>query len=74
VPKLRSIPTRSNTRRIGNDEAASYLGIAPATLAKSRVTGALNIPYFKVGRRVTYSVADLDAFLDRHRHGGPEAA
>jgi hypothetical protein len=74
VPKLRSIPARPITRRIGNAEAASYLGIAPATLAKARVVGRPGIPYHKIGRRVVYDVADLDAYLAKHRHGGPEAA
>ena len=43
--------------------AAAYVGLSPATLEVSRCTGRHNIPYHKIGGKVLYDVADLDAFL-----------
>lgn len=46
-------------------EAAQYLGLAPATLNKWRVykTGPR---FFKLGRAVRYRRDDLDAYLASH--------
>jgi hypothetical protein len=46
--------------------AADYMGLACQTLAKRRCLGG-SPPYYKVGRRVLYDRADLDAWLDSHR-------
>jgi excisionase family DNA binding protein len=54
-------------RRLSVEEAATYTGLAVSTLNKYRVTGKPSIPFIKVGRRVTYDSADLDAFLAAHR-------
>lgn len=50
-------------------EAASYLGISVSALRKSRMNGARDNhlpppPYVKLGRRVIYRTADLNAYLD----------
>lgn len=50
-------------------DAAEYLGIsrsylAAARLRKPRTSGP---PYVRQGRRVTYLVTDLDAWLQRNR-------
>ena len=46
-------------------EAAKYLGVSKAFLARDRWAGA-RIPFIKVGSRaVRYRLSDLDAFLDR---------
>jgi len=49
-------------------EAATYLGVARQTLARWRWEGVA-LPFSKAGRAVVYAVADLDAFLARHRYG-----
>jgi hypothetical protein len=46
--------------------AARRIGIAPSTLTKLRLSGAGPV-YCKLGRRVVYLTADLDAFLEAHR-------
>jgi hypothetical protein len=75
MPNLRSINTETGAkRRLDSHAAASYLGVSHATLAKWRSIGSPHIPYSKAGRKVTYSVADLDAFIAKHRVDGPEAA
>ena len=47
--------------------AAEYVGVAPSTLEKKRLTG--DGPRFLRlgGRAVGYDIADLDAWLDRQR-------
>jgi hypothetical protein len=44
-------------------EAASYLRLAPVTLAKLRLTGG-GPRFAKLGSRVFYDQAELDAFID----------
>lgn len=47
-------------------DAATYVGLAPQTLAKLRVVGG-SPPYYKVGRQVMYDLAELDAWLSDRR-------
>lgn len=51
------------SRYLTNDEAAEYLRLSPRTLEKQRVIGG-GPRFRKFGRRVMYSVADLDAWAD----------
>jgi predicted DNA-binding transcriptional regulator AlpA len=44
-------------------QAASVLGLAPSTLAKLRLSGH-GPAYCKLGRRVVYRRADLEAWLE----------
>ncbi len=44
------------------DQAAKLLGLAPSTLAKLRLNGSGPL-YCKLGRRVVYRRADLEAWL-----------
>lgn len=55
-------------------EAADYLDVAPGTLSVWRSTGRYNLPFIKVGRRVKYRRAALDAWLaTRTRSSGATA-
>ncbi len=47
-------------------EAARYIGVAQATLAKMRCWGG-SPPYYKLGRKVAYERAALDAWLNERR-------
>jgi len=47
--------------------AARYVGLAKSTLDKLRTTSSDGPRFLKLGRRVVYSVADLDAWLAAHR-------
>jgi len=47
--------------------AASYIGVAKATLEYWACTGNQKIPYYKIGRKVVYSKQDLDAWLVARR-------
>lgn len=47
-------------------EAASYVRLSVSTLAKLRMTGG-GAGFRKLGRKVLYCRADLDAWLESHR-------
>ncbi len=46
--------------------AADYLGLSPITLADWRVQGR-GPKYVKLGRRVKYDIADLDAYIAKNK-------
>lgn len=56
-------------QRLSEAQASQYLGFSPATLRKSRTTGELGgvaaPKYLKLGRRVFYPLAELDAWLSQ---------
>lgn len=56
-------------QRLSEVQASHYLGLSPATLRKSRTTGVLSgvaaPKYLKLGRRVFYPLAGLDAWLSQ---------
>jgi hypothetical protein len=56
-----------NSRRIPTDEAAAYIGEAPSTLNKRRLSGRDGPPFLKISRRVVYDTADLDEWLASKR-------
>jgi excisionase family DNA binding protein len=49
---------------LNDDEAASLLGVMPATLSVWRCTRRYALPYVKVGRLIRYREQDLLAFLE----------
>ena len=52
---------------INSGEAAARLGLSISTLAKMRLSG--NGPtYSKLGRRVVYSLQDLQSWIDEQKH------
>jgi excisionase family DNA binding protein len=48
------------------DEAAAYVGSSSSTLEKLRVYGG-GPAFSKLGRRVVYRTADLEAWLEQNR-------
>ena len=55
-------------RRLNTPEAAEYLGVSISYLNKNRMfPGAIR--YAKIGARVVYDIADLDAFLANAKRG-----
>jgi len=45
------------------EQAAAYLTISESSLEKDRMTGALGVPYFKLGALVRYHKEDLYVYL-----------
>ena len=56
----------SPSLRLSVEAAAHYTGISASTLNKLRVFGGGPV-FLKLGRRVAYDVADLDAWLAERR-------
>lgn len=52
------------------EQAATYLGVSPRTLAVWKSTGRYNLPVVKIGNRAKYRVTDLDALISRRTVGG----
>jgi hypothetical protein len=55
-------PPERPTGLVSAERAAAYVGLQPQTLAKMRVKGT-SPPFHKIGSRVLYDVADLDAWI-----------
>lgn len=54
--------------------AAAMLDVSPGTLSVWRSTGRYALPFVKIGRKVRYRRADLDAWLAaRYRESGATA-
>ncbi len=60
-PGVQTVPAHVDTRR-----AAELLGMSRRTLEKWRGEGS-GPPFLKLGRRVLYSVADLEAWVRSRR-------
>jgi len=57
------LPALSAPRYLTNDEAAEVLRLSPRTLEKLRIQGG-GPRFRKFGRRVMYSLADLETWAD----------
>lgn len=63
--------TTNYKRWLPTEDAAIHLGCSRAFLDKDRQTRLHDIPFTRLGRHIRYDVADLDAYLERHKtHGG----
>lgn len=59
---------RKTPRRLSEKEAAEYLGVVNhRTLQDWRTMRVGGPAYIKLGKRVAYDVADLDAFIAANR-------
>ena len=58
---------------LNTPEAASYLGLRPGTLEIWRSLGK-GPRYLKIGRRVVYELADIDAYAKAHAVETSESA
>lgn len=62
-------PARPQGRELRTrQEAAAYLGVKAQTLAAWACTQRYPLPFVKIGRRVMYRIADLDAFVLANLH------
>ncbi len=48
---------------MNSERAAEFIGLAESTLAKMRMTVGAGPPYFKIGRRVVYDLADIKEWM-----------
>lgn len=67
-------PVAGNPGLLTEQQAAEYIGVAPATLSVWRSTGRYNLPFLKIGHKVRYRLNALDAWLkSRERANGATA-
>jgi hypothetical protein len=66
VRHLNQQPLPLPSKNMRTEAAARYLTLDPATLADWRSEPGKGPAYRKIGGRVVYSVADLDAWLEQH--------
>ena len=64
IERLRSSEKTDSKNWLTNNEAQEYLGLSKPTLARYRAEGRL--AYSKVGSRIYYRIADLEAMLESH--------
>ena len=53
--------------RLTRNQAAEYLGLKPGTLATDATTRKLNIPFYKIGSKVFYTLPELVEWEKQHR-------
>ena len=61
-----SLPTTTPSARVDEPGAAGYINMSKAFLRKRRREGKPP-DYYRLGRRIVYDLADLDAFLQQSR-------
>ncbi|WP_449412096.1 helix-turn-helix domain-containing protein [Pandoraea soli] len=61
-----------STKLLSRSDAATFLGIQPQTLAVWACNQRYSLPFVKIGRRVMYRIADLEAFVMANRRAGNE--
>jgi predicted DNA-binding transcriptional regulator AlpA len=67
------LPAGISPHLLNVDQAAAYCGVSKSYLDKARLTGE-GPPFYKIGRRVLYAVADLSAWLaERRRYSTSES-
>ena len=67
VPHTSAPPRASSEGLLDHDEAASFLRLAPRTLARHRADGTGPV-FIRLGRRVLYNPDDLSEWAMSHRY------
>lgn len=55
-----------NNNLLTPTQTANSLGVTVGTLAVWRCTARYPLPFVKIGSRVRYRAADVDAFIESH--------
>jgi hypothetical protein len=64
-------PAPNLQRRFGTDlDVEALTGISHQTLRKDRLIGRIRFPWYKVGGRVLYDLAEVEAIIRRTVRGG----
>jgi excisionase family DNA binding protein len=63
----------TTSTRLNRAQASQYLGVPETTLRRWAIRGYPNLPFLKLGGRVYYERADLDALVERSRVNPVEA-
>lgn len=76
VPNARNLRAviQSGADLLDDKAAAAVLDVSPGTLSVWRSTGRYALPFLKIGRKVRYRRADLQAWMEsRTRESGATA-
>ena len=65
-PGLRAV--QGGGERLTVAEAAKYVGCSADYIYKASAGGRLT--HYKIAGKLKFARADLDAFIEQHRHGG----
>lgn len=71
---IRHAKVADRGQRMTRSEAAAYLRVKPSTLAAWASLGTVALPYHRIGARVFYCQADLDALIESGRIDPAEVA
>ena len=63
-----NMDTEATTKYLNQIEAARHLGFSKSTI--SLMTSRGDLPHYRVGRAVRYTVEDLDNFMESRRVAG----
>jgi hypothetical protein len=70
----RNEENQSVKRRFGSEVAVEELtGFSRRTLQKDRLLGRPRFPWYRVGGKVIYDLAEIEAIIRRNRRGGDAA-
>lgn len=58
-------------KKLSRAEAAEFLGLSVPTLNKWAYEGHPKLPYYRLGRKTVYDMADLEVFLAERRIESP---
>jgi hypothetical protein len=64
--EARSVPVTADGR-VSEATTERLLGYCPGALRQARAEGRLPIPHYRLGRRVTYRLADIALHIERAR-------
>ena len=72
-PERQSVAVSKQRRLFDPEEASDYLRLARQTLARWRCYG-IGPPFVRIGGRIFYDPADLDAFIAARKFGSTAEA
>ena len=55
---------KTDIKLVSQKEVAEVLGTSVAVLNTLRSRGTIDIPYYKIGRKVAYNMADVQKWLE----------
>ena len=67
-----SLTSRAERSVFDTAAAAIYLGVSASFLEKLRMTPARSPRFLRIGRKIVYKIADLEAWANARACGGPQ--
>ena len=61
---MNTLSTHNTSQLLTRKDAAKYLGVSPATLAKWACEKTQPLSFVKIGRLVRYRITDLEIYIE----------